>query len=51
MKELTEQQQERIRKAVRGDKKFMAGVRKGLKARAEGRMVPWSEVKRELNIE
>lgn len=51
MDELTPERRERIREAVRADPEFMAGVREGLKARAEDRMVPWSEVKKELGIE
>jgi predicted transcriptional regulator len=50
MDELTPEQQESIREAVRNDPEFMAGVREGLKARAEGRVTPWSEVKKELDI-
>ena len=50
MKELTPQEQERIRQAVLADKDFMAGVRAGVKAYREGRITPWSQVKRELNI-
>lgn len=45
-----EERNERIRQAVRNDPVFMAGIREGLKAQAEGRVTPWSEVKKELGI-
>ncbi len=47
---LTEEEQEAVREAARNDPEFMAGVREGMKARAEGRVTPWSEVKKELGI-
>lgn len=48
--ELSPQGQDRIRRAVLADEEFMAGVREGLKACTEGRMIPWSEVKKELGL-
>lgn len=32
------------------DRVFMEGIRRGLIARREGRMVPWNQVKAELGI-
>ena len=29
---------------------FVKGIKRGLKARREGNMIPWSQVKKELNI-
>ena len=50
MNELTPDQQERIREAVRADPDFMAGVRSGVEAYKRGDVTPWSEVKKELGI-
>ena len=41
---------EYIARYLRDDDEFMAGVRRGLKERREGRLIPWSEVKRELGL-
>ena len=35
---------------VRADKEFMDGIKNGVKACKEGRVQPWSEVKRELGL-
>ena len=36
--------------AVKTDKEFMDGIRKGAKACKEGRVRLWSEIKKELNL-
>ena len=41
---------ERERQKLLDDEEFMAGVRRGLKERREGRLIPWSEVKRDLGL-
>lgn len=35
---------------IKSDSDFMDGIRRGLKACKEGRVKPWSQIKRELGI-
>jgi len=35
---------------MKADKEFMDGIRKGVRACCEGKVRPWSEVKRELGL-
>jgi len=36
---------------IRHDTEFMAGIRRGLKDLKEGKIQPWSEIRKELGLE
>ena len=36
---------------IKGDRHFIDGIRRGVTACREGRMKPWSEIKKELAID